>query len=177
MCRATFASMLVLCVFEGAKRERWWHAITSYPLLIPGCNVHMNHLTSSKNRGLSGMNFSATREAMQGREQTRTKTLQLWKWYLVPILNPQPGNSNIQQVKTLNGEPDFSLLKQLWTLQLCMTWGQVDSLLFLVMMAFRGSIACSADNSKRVHVHYRKWNILAQALPFKNLLSLCLEII
>lgn len=87
--------------------------MTSYPLLIPSCNVHMNHLTSSKNRGLSGMNFSATREAMQGREQTRTKTLQLWKWYLVPILNPQPGNSNSQQVKTLNGEPDFSLLKQL----------------------------------------------------------------
>lgn len=177
MCRTTFAPVLVLCVFEGAKKERWWHAITSCPLLIPGCNVHMNHLTSSKNRGLSGMNFRATREAMQGREQTRTKTLQLWKWYLVPMLNPQPGNSKSQQVKTLTGEPDFPLLKQLWTLQLCVTWGQVESLLFLVMMAFRGSIACSVDNSKRVHVRYRKLDILAHALPFKGLLSLSLEII
>lgn len=151
---------------------------TSHALLMAGCDVHINHhLTSSRNRGLSGMNFSATKEAMQGREQTRTKTLQLWKWYLVPILNPQPGNSKSQQVKIPSRQTDFSLVKQLWTLQLCMTRRQVESLLFLVMMAFRGSIPCSADNSKWVHVHYRKWNILAQALPFiKLLLSLSIEI-
>lgn len=90
----------------------------------------MNHLTSSKKRGLSGMNFSATREAMQGRAHTSTKTLQLWKWYLVPILNPQPGNSKSQQMKILTRNSEFfPLLKQLWTLQLCMIRGQVKSFL------------------------------------------------
>lgn len=53
------------------------------------------------------MNFSATREAIQGREQTSTKTLQLWKWYLVPILNPQPGNSKSQKVKILTRHSEF----------------------------------------------------------------------
>lgn len=82
---------------------------TSYPLLISDCNVQMNHLTSSKKRGLSGMNFSATREAIQGREQTSTKTLQLWNWYSVPILNPQPGKSKSQKVKILTRHSEFFL--------------------------------------------------------------------
>jgi len=80
---------------------------TSCPPLISDCNIQMNHLTSSKNRGLSGMNFSATREATQGREQTSTKTLQLWKWYLVPILNPQPANSTSQKIKLLTRNSHF----------------------------------------------------------------------
>lgn len=41
--------------------------------------VRRCRLTSSRNLGLSGMNFKATMDTVQGRAQTMTNTLQLWK--------------------------------------------------------------------------------------------------
>ena len=40
----------------------------------------MMNITSSKNRGLSGMNVRATTEEAQGSAQTMTNTRQLWNW-------------------------------------------------------------------------------------------------
>lgn len=140
---------------------------TCHPLQIS----EMNHLTSSKNRGLSGMNFSATREAMQGRAHTSTKTLQLWKWYLVPILNPQPGNSKSQQVKILTRSSEFFSAQNFaapydmtdWKFAILSAGGswRLDSVL-----SGQQQVSCSLQKLEH-----------AQALPFKNLLlSLSLEI-
>ncbi len=63
------------------------------------CIFHI--YTSSRKRGLSGINISPTKAAIAGRAQTRTNTLQLWKWNSVPILKPQPEiQQNNQHVKT-----------------------------------------------------------------------------
>lgn len=68
----------------------------------------------------------------------------------------EPYNKNTDQ------EFFFPLLKWLWTWQLCKDTGTCWK------FAVLSTDSSSRLQSKWDHVHYRKWSILAQALPFKK---------
>lgn len=82
-----------LCYFS--MNAQWQRCSPGQPL--------RESLTSSRKRGLSGMNTTPTRAAMAGSKHTRQKTLQLWIWNSVPMLKPQPATT--QQHNTGSSVP------------------------------------------------------------------------